>query len=159
VSDKDIKDVLSQLEYGVYVVSMGTGEIANAFTASWLTQVSSEPPMLVVAINNKHKSARLLNERDCFVVNLLGEGADGVAKAFYGPAESGYARLDGVNVTPAPVTGCPVIPGAIGFLDCRVVKRVPCGDHTAFFGAILGAELIRKEGLLTSSSSRLRYSG
>ncbi len=101
----------------------------------------------------------MLSERDCFVVNLLPEGAEGVAKTYYGPAESGYARLKGVAVTPAPVTGCPVIPGAMAFLDCRIIKRVPCGDHVVFFGEVLAAQLNEDVEILTGLSSRLRYTG
>ncbi|MEW5795189.1 MAG: flavin reductase family protein [Candidatus Zixiibacteriota bacterium] len=157
--ERDIRKVLAKLEYGIYVVSMGSGPTGNAFTASWLTQVSSEPPMIVVAIHNQHRSARLLNERDGFVVNLLGRGAEGVAKTFYGPAEAGHDRLKDVATSPAPKTGCPIIPGAIGFLDCRIVKRVPCGDHTAFFGEVLAAELSGDTEILTSTSTRLRYGG
>ena len=159
MSDKEIKAVLRKLEYGVYVVSMGKGEEGNAFTASWLTQVSGDPPTLVIAVNSKHQSARMLNERDCFVVNLLAREAEGVAKTYYGPAESGYRKLKGVNITPAPVTGCPVIPGAAAFLDCKVVKRVPCGDHTVFFGEVMAAHLSTDFEMMTASNSRLRYTG
>ena len=159
MSDKEIKNVLKKLEYGVYVVSMGKGEDGNAFTASWLTQVSSEPPMIVLAVHNKHQSARMLNERNCFVVNLLARGAEGVARTYYGPAESGYARLKGVDVTPAPKTGCPVIPGAVAFLDCRIIKRVPCGNHTVFFAEVLAAQLNEDVDIMTCLTSRLRYTG
>jgi flavin reductase (DIM6/NTAB) family NADH-FMN oxidoreductase RutF len=157
--DKEIKRVLKKLEYGVYIVSMGKGEDGNAFTASWLTQVSSEPPTIVLAVNSKHQSARMLNERDCFVVNLLARGAEGVAKTYYGPAESGYAKLEGVDVTPAPATGCPVISGAVAFLDCRIIKRVPCGNHTVFFAEVLAAQLNEDVDIMTCLTSRLRYTG
>lgn len=158
-SDNEIKEVLRKLEYGVYVISMGRGEDGNAFTASWLTQVSSEPPTVVLAIHSKHQSARILNERDCFVVNLFPKGAEGVAKTYFGPAESGYSKLRGVDTTPAPSTGCPVIPGAAAFLDCRVVKRVPCGNHTVFFGEVLAAQLNEDVEIMTGLTSRLRYTG
>jgi flavin reductase (DIM6/NTAB) family NADH-FMN oxidoreductase RutF len=157
--DKDIPGVLAKLEYGIYVITMGLGTDGNAFTASWLTQVANKPPTVVVSINNKHQSARMLNASDCFVVNLLPKGADGVAKAYYGPAESGYRKLDGVNVKQAPATGCPIIPGGVGYLDCKVIKRVPAGNHTVIFGEVLAAELETDAEILTSSSSKLRYAG
>jgi len=158
-TDKEIKHVLGKLEYGVYVVSMGKGEDGNAFTASWLTQVASEPPTIILAVHSKHQSARILNERDCFVVNLLPKGAEGMAKTYYGPAESSYAKLRGVDVTPAPSTGCPVIPGAAAFLDCRIIKRVPCGNHTVFFGEVLAGRVNENVEIMTSLTSRLRYTG
>jgi flavin reductase (DIM6/NTAB) family NADH-FMN oxidoreductase RutF len=157
--DKKISSVLAKLEYGIYVVSMGEGTEGNAFTASWLTQVSSEPPTVIVAINNKHQSARLLKEQSCFAVNILPEGQEGVARTYYGPAESGYRKLEATPVTPAPVTGCPLIGGSVGFLDCKIVKRVPIGNHTVFFGEVVAAELEKDVNILTSTSGGMRYSG
>lgn len=159
IEQRKIAHVLGRLEYGVYVVTMGKGEQGNAFTASWLTQVSSEPPMVVVAINDKHQSAQHLKEQDAFAVNILSREAEVVAKTYYGPAESGYDKLKSVPVKPAPLTGCPIIPGAIGFLDCRIIKRVPAGNHTVFFAEVVAAELESDQEILTSSSSRLRYAG
>lgn len=157
--DKKISSVLAKLEYGIYVVSMGKGTDGNAFTASWLTQVSSEPPTIVVAINNKHQSARLLQEQSCFVVNILPEGQEGVARTYFGPAESGYRKLEAAPVSAAPETGCPLIGGSVGYLDCKIVKRVPVGNHTVFFGEVLAAELEKDVTILTSTSGKMRYSG
>lgn len=157
---KDISNVLRKLEYGVYVVTMGKGTSGNAFTASWVVQVSSEPPMIAVAVANKHQSSRLITERQAFVVNLIGQGQEGVAKTYYGPAESGYNKLEGSSVTDSPVTGTPLIPGAIGYFDCAVVKTVPVGNHTLFIGEIKAAHLDdRAEQLMTTSNSRLHYTG
>jgi len=157
--ENKISSVLAKLEYGVYVVSMGEGNEGNAFTASWLTQVASDPPTVVVAINNKHQSSRLLMEKSCFAVNILPEGEEGVARTYYGPAESGYRKLEGIEVKATPKTGCPLIVGSAGFLDCKIVKRVPVGDHTVFFGEVMAAELDKDVNILTSSSGKMRYSG
>lgn len=158
-TETSISKVLSKLEYGVYVVSLGGQDEGNAFTASWLSQVASEPPMIIISIHNQHQSSRLLMEKDCLVVNLLANGADNVAQAYYGPAESGYRKLDGVNTSVAPATGCPVIPGAIGYLDCKVLKRVPAGNHTVFLAEVLAAKIDPDLEIMTSRSSGLRYSG
>jgi len=157
--ENKIPRVLAKLEYGVYVVTMGHGSEGNAFTASWVTQVSSEPPMVIVAINNSHQSARLLTHLDAFAVNILPEGQEAVARTYYGPAESGYRKLDSVPVKPSPATGCPLIGGSVGFLDCRIVRRIPAGNHTVFFGEVVAAELENDVNILTSSSGKMRYAG
>jgi flavin reductase (DIM6/NTAB) family NADH-FMN oxidoreductase RutF len=154
-----ISQVLAKLEYGIYVVTMGKGSEGNAFTASWVTQVSSEPPMVIVAINDSHQSARLLANLDSFAVNILPEGQEAVAKSYYGPAESGYRKLNAAPLKVAPVSGCPVIGGAVGFLDCKIVRRVPAGNHTVFFGEVVAAELENDVNILTSTSGKMRYSG
>ena len=157
---KDIQKVLKKLEYGVYVVTMGKGTEGNAFTASWVTQVSSEPPMVVVAVHNKHQSSRLIKDNKAFAVNMVGEGQEAVVKAYYGPAESGYEKLVGTSVSDSPHTGTPLIPGAIGYLDCTVVDTVQAGNHTLFVGKVKAASLdddVTK--LMTTSNSKLHYSG
>lgn len=156
---KEIKKVLRRLEYGVYVVSMGKGTSGNAFTASWICQVSSEPPVVAVSVHSKHQSARLLGEEKCFVINLLGHGQEGVAKTYFGPAESGYEKLQSAEVTEAPATGAPVLNGAAGFLDCALIETTKIGNHTVFFGEVKAAKLNEDVDIMTTSNSNLHYAG
>lgn len=157
--DKQIKQALRRLEYGVYVVSMGKGDEGNAFTGSWISQVSSEPPMVAIAVHNKHQSAMLLNEQDSYVVNLLPENGVAVAKTYYGPAESGYEKLKAKDISAAPVTGTAKLNGAAGFLDCKIVDRVKTGNHTLYIGEVVGGSVGSDAAILTTTSSKLHYTG
>ena len=158
-AEKDIKKVLRKLEYGVYVISMGKGEDGNAFTASWVTQVASEPPMVAAAIHNNHKSAWQLNELEAFVVNILPDSGLATAKAYYGPAESGYDKLKAKDISSTSVTGTPRLNGAMGYLDCKIVDRIKAGNHTVFIGEVVEAELRSDSPILTTSGSKLHYIG
>lgn len=157
--DKQIKQALRRLEYGVYVVSMGRGEEGNAFTASWITQVSSEPPMVAIAVHNKHQSARLLSEQDAYVINMLPENGVATAKTYYGPAESGYEKLKAKDIESAPETGTARLSGAIGFLDCKIVDRVKTGNHTLYVAEVVAAAPGTDSAILTTTSSKLHYTG
>ena len=157
---KDISKILKKLNYGIYVVTMGDGTGGNAFTASWVMQVSSEPPMIAVSVHNKHQSSRLLQSTGAFVVNLIGVGQDDVVKAYFGPAESGYDKLKNSSVIDSPATKTPLIPGAIGYLDCEIVSNTQAGNHTIFIGEVKASELDdKKTDLLTTSNSKLHYIG
>jgi len=157
---KDISKVLKRLGYGIYVVTMGEGTGGNAFTASWVMQVSSEPPMIAISVHNKHQSTRLLESSGAFVVNLIGKGQDDVVKAYFGPAESGYDKLKNSTVADSPATKTPLIPGAIGYLDCEINQTVKTGNHTIFIGEVKASELDDKTTeLLTTSNSKLNYIG
>jgi flavin reductase (DIM6/NTAB) family NADH-FMN oxidoreductase RutF len=157
--DKNVLAVLKRFEYGVYIVTMGKGETGNAFTASWVVQVSSEPPMVAVAIHNKHQSARILNDQPSFVVNLMPVESEAVARTYYGPAESGYEKLKTSNISNSPVTGNPVISGAAAYVECKITNRVATGNHTIFIGEVVGGNSVSEEPILTSSNCRLRYLG
>lgn len=156
----DISKVMKKLEYGVYVVTMGRGTEGNAFTASWVSQISSEPPMFAVSVHNKHQSSRLIKDNKAFVVNLIGEGQEAVAKTYYGPAESGYEKLASSSVEDSPSTGTPLILGAIGYLDCLVVDTVQVGNHTLFLGRVKAASMDDSvTQLMTTTNSKLHYIG
>lgn len=154
-----ISDALKKLEYGVYIVTMGDGADGNAFTASWVTQVSSEPPMVALAVHNKHQSSRLIDQAGAFVVNLISETHIEIAKSYYGPAESGYERLKHAEIGRSAVTGSPLIQGALGYIDCKVVSKVPTGNHTLFIAEVRAAEVHHDNYLLTTTNSKLRYQG
>ena len=156
---KEIRKVLKKLEYGVYLVSAGKGHAGNAFTASWITQVSSEPPMVAVAVNSKHQSARIIKEHGAFVINLLKDEWTDVAKTYYGPAESGYEKLKHAFLQNSPATGTPIFEGVPGYLDCAVVDTVQAGNHTIFIGEVKAAELKDDIPILTTTNSKLHYEG
>lgn len=159
-SSKDIKKVLRKLEYGVYVVSMGRGNDGNAFTASWVSQVSSVPPMVMIAVNNKHQSVPMLKEHGAFVVNFVGRDHESIAKKYYGPAESGYGKLKTADIEPSPVTATPLLNGMEGYLDCKIVNTVVTGNHTVFIAEVLAAYIDDVDAVLMNSyNSKLRYVG
>lgn len=157
--DKNISAVLRRLEYGVYVVTMGKGNVGNAFTASWVTQISSAPPMIALAVHNKHQSSRYLQEQGAFVLNLVDKNQIAVAQTYYGPAESGYEKLKHAAVTASPVTGTAMLNGALGYLDCRIVKMVPAGNHTLMLADVVAGEIVGDHPILTTTTSKLHYAG
>ncbi len=50
------------------------------------------------------------------------------------------AALAELQLRPAQAVRPPVIEGALGCLECRVVGQVPTGDHTFFVGQVIHAE-------------------
>jgi flavin reductase (DIM6/NTAB) family NADH-FMN oxidoreductase RutF len=156
---KETGKVLKKLEYGVYLVSTGKGHSGNAFTASWITQVSSEPPMVAIAVKSSHQSAKIIKEHGAFVVNLLKDKWVDVAKTYYGPAESGYEKLKHSFILDSPATGTPIFEGVPGYLDCAVVETVQAGNHTVFIGEVKAARLNDDVPILTTTNSKLHYEG
>jgi flavin reductase (DIM6/NTAB) family NADH-FMN oxidoreductase RutF len=154
-----VSTALKNLEYGVYIVTMGKGNDGNAFTASWVSQVSSEPPMVILAVNNKHQSSVLLETYGAFVINIIAHDQSVVAKTYFGPAESGYQKLKHAALVFSPATDTAMINGACGYLDCKIVKTIPAGNHTLFLGEVLAGEQFDNVPILTTSNSKLHYSG
>src|ERR671937_783610 len=71
------KKALRMFIYGLYAVTSIDGNDINGFTANWLTQVSFEPPLLAVSIENDSKSLPMIERSRRFTVNVLPSGQDG----------------------------------------------------------------------------------
>ncbi len=117
------------------------GGARNAMALGWLMQASFEPPVLAVAVSPKNQSHRLVEQTDAFVVSLAGEGQGDLINRLGTMSAAGSDKLQqaGVEATPAPNTGVPMIEGAAVHFECQVEKRVTVGDHSVFFGRIVAA--------------------
>ena len=50
-------------------------------------------------------------------------------------------EVDGIGTTAGPKTGCPVIEGALSWLECRTWATYDGGDHTIVVGEVLSLGL------------------
>jgi flavin reductase (DIM6/NTAB) family NADH-FMN oxidoreductase RutF len=157
MSKNDFSDVLAKIPYGVSVVTMGRGgaEVENGLTVSWLSQVSFDPPMLMVAVDKLHYSLDLLRSTKNFCVNLLGEDQAVLAGRFAQQATMGEGKLGGVAQRIAD-SGAAVLTEAVAYFDCEVTNAVEAGDHVMVIGRIDDAAVLRDMAPLTSAAG-LRY--
>ncbi|MGS2618298.1 flavin reductase family protein [Micromonospora sp. LZ34] len=96
------------------------------FTATSFTSVSLEPPLVSFCLGLASSSWPVLARADHVAVHLLGAGQREAARVF---ATSGIDRFAAYpRWTPGPF-GVPLLDGVLARLLCRVVERVPAGDH------------------------------
>lgn len=157
MSKNDFSDVLAKIPYGVSVVTMGRGgaQVENGLTISWLSQVSFDPPMLMVAVDKLHYSVDLLRSTKNFCVNLLGEDQTALAGRFSRQATTGEDKLADVAQRPGD-SGAAILTDAVAYFDCEVTSMVEAGDHMLVIGRVEDAAVLREGAPLTSASG-LRY--
>lgn len=152
-----IAQVLSRLVYGLYVVSGQAGGKRNGFTATWVTQLSFDPPLIGVGIRRDHYTFSLIKDSGTFAVSLLGERHRDLAEYFIEPSLGKREKFDEIPFTTAK-TGAPVLEGAIGYLDCRLKQIIePGGDHLLLVGEIVDGALLEEETPLTSRDLGTAY--
>jgi flavin reductase (DIM6/NTAB) family NADH-FMN oxidoreductase RutF len=126
---------------GVYVVGVAQGGRSNAFTATWITEVSFDPPLLALAINPEHASYPLLEKSGAFVVNVLHEAQLELARHFGTQSGRDTDKLTGIRTRPSR-DGAPVLLEAAGYLECRVIGSMPAGDHELIVARAVGGDLL-----------------
>ena len=79
-----------------------------------------------------------LEKAEVFAVNILSKGSVELGRRFAGMLREVTDRFEGVAVTTA-VTGSPLLPDTLGWVDCRTWAKYDGGDHTIFVGEVLAA--------------------
>jgi flavin reductase (DIM6/NTAB) family NADH-FMN oxidoreductase RutF len=152
--------VLSRLPYGVYALTVKHAGEEHGMTATWVMQVSFEPPMVAAAVENTSKTIEMIRDARHFAVTVLHQDQGAVAEKLGRASAEAPHKLKGIKTTPAPAAGTPVLADALGWLECRVVTTLPGGDHTLVLGEVIAAG-VEREGAqpLTTREAGLSYSG
>ena len=117
----------------------------NIFTANWHMPCADDK--YCIAVRKDSHSFELIDVAGCFVVNFIPATMKKEAD-FCGTVsgkrvnkikELGLALEEGTTVD------CPHLKNAVGFLECKVINRVDCGDYELFVGKIMNIKMIDKE--------------
>jgi flavin reductase (DIM6/NTAB) family NADH-FMN oxidoreductase RutF len=152
------KAVLRSFSYGLYSIGVRHGDEVNAFTANWICQASFEPPMVMLAVENDGRSIGMMRDSGLFSVNVYETGQTELAGHFGRRSKSHPDKLGDMPWEPG-VTGVPLLPQALGHLECRIRGEIPSGDHTVFVGEVIEASVRREGEPLTQKESGFRYFG
>ena len=144
------------------LVGSRAGDEWNAMTTSWVTQVSMEPVLVGVGVDNTAVTHRLISAGGSFTVNLWSAEDTKVFVKFSKPAvlaTNGETTLNGRVVHRAP-SGSPVFAEAIAWFDCEVRQSIDFGTHTLFVGEITAAAVNDDTSRAASmSDTRMKYGG
>ncbi|MCT9082124.1 flavin reductase family protein [Streptomyces fulvoviolaceus] len=121
-----LRSVFRRHAAGVAVITARGDAGPVGFTATSLTSVSAEPPMLSFGIGTGASSWPAIAGADRVGVHILGEHQQELAATF---ARSGADRFGAPTSWRQGPEGVPVLDDVLAWLVCRVVARVPAGDH------------------------------
>ena len=159
VDDELLNRVTWKIPNALALVGSRAGAERNAMTTSWVTQLSMEPVLVGVSVDNGAVTHRLITEGRCFTVNLWDAADTKVFVKFSKPAADDGTALNGRAVR-AATTGAPVFEEALAWLDCEVRQAVDLGSHTLFVGEVVDAALRDAEARAASmSDTRMKYGG
>ena len=159
LSDELINKVTWKIPTALALIGSRAGDERNAMTASWITQLSMEPVLIGVGIENEAVTHRLISDGGSFTVNLWDSGDTRVFVKFSKPAVDDGTTLNGRAVRSA-TTGAPVFEEALAWMDCEVRHRLDLGTHTLFVGEIVDAGIQNDDVRPASmSDTRMKYGG
>ncbi|GGM05785.1 flavin reductase [Dactylosporangium sucinum] len=136
------RSVLAQWPSGVSVVTTAVPDGWHGMTASSFSSVSLDPPLILVCLNRRIHTHRLIETSGVFAVSILAKDQTMIGRRFAGQ-EAGVTDRFAGSPWQTRVTGAPVLTDAVGWMDCRVVHAHEGGDHTIFVGHVVAASTER----------------
>ena len=160
MEDELLNKVTWRIPNALALVGSAANGTRNAMTTSWITQLSMEPVLIGIGVDNESVTHGLITASQAFSVNLWRADDTKVFVKFSKPAVDDGATLNGRVVQPAPVTGTPIFDEALAWLDCRVTTMLDLGTHTLFVGEVAAAALNDEEARAAAmSDTRMKYGG
>ena len=133
------KAVMRNLASGVCIVTTSVDGEKFGMTATSFTSVSLDPMLVQVTLDKESRTHDAVKKVGLFGVSILGADQEAIAKSF---STKGVDRFEDLAHTTGTL-GMPLIDGAIGVLECRVVEDTDGGDHTIFVGEALEGDNVQ----------------
>jgi flavin reductase (DIM6/NTAB) family NADH-FMN oxidoreductase RutF len=128
------RDAWSRFASGVTVITtLEPDGKTHGMTASSVTSVSLDPPLVLVVIGEERESHGLIESTGCFGISILDAGQTDIAMHFATPPEK-RGTIDSKHLT--KISDISVIAGAIAVMDCKVTAAHKAGDHTVYIGQV-----------------------
>jgi flavin reductase (DIM6/NTAB) family NADH-FMN oxidoreductase RutF len=144
MTKKPVRSALQTIPYGLFVIgSHYEGGVAT-IVANWTTQVSFEPLLMAIAIEDKSKMQLYISKSKIFSINVLASGSKEIAKAFIKAADRVGNTINGREFTVSK-HGTPFLKDAIACIECKVIDAHSTGDHILFIGEVVES-LVNVEG-------------
>jgi len=159
LDDELLNRVTWKIPNALALVGSRSGDERNAMTTSWITQLSMEPVLIGVGVDNSAVTHRLITDGGSFTVNLWDSENTRVFVKFSKPATFEDGALNDRSVR-EEATGAPVFDEAIAWMDCEVRQSHDLGTHSLFIGEVVAAGINDDEARPASmNDTRMKYGG
>ncbi len=113
-----------------------------AGTVSWVSQVSFEPPMVMVAIMQQTDLHETVEKSRIFALNILSKAQKEMIPEFARETQIDQAQktLNG-HAYENKKTGAPILKEVPAYLECEVTDQITTGDHAIYIGKVVHHEI------------------
>jgi flavin reductase (DIM6/NTAB) family NADH-FMN oxidoreductase RutF len=152
-------DALLKQPYGIFLVGSRDGDELNLMTANWGTQVSFEPRLYAIFVEQDAHTRKLIDAGQVFSISFVPPDSEEVISFYTKPAEVVGNKLGEHGFKRAPETGAPVYDQAVAWFECRVTDSREVGDHIQYTGEVVGGSVDSDEPAWTLQELGWDYGG
>ncbi|MEP6697268.1 MAG: flavin reductase family protein [Pseudonocardiales bacterium] len=137
------RDVVGRFPTGVTVISTRSPSGVRLMTANSFTSVSLEPLLVLVCIELSARFHPAVVAAREWGVSVLAADQEPLSRLF--AVRGGAEQELAVPHRLGPLTGAPLLDGAVVQMECRTVAEHPGGDHTILIGSVLDCAVTRDD--------------
>jgi flavin reductase (DIM6/NTAB) family NADH-FMN oxidoreductase RutF len=146
VRPDEFRAAMSRLAAGVVLVTAhepaldpeGPGGEDAGMTATAFLSLSLEPPLVLLSVRDGSRMDDVLADQPLWAANVLADTQRHLAGRFAMKGRvSDRLLFRSIPHVRGPLTGAPLVEGALVTLECRTRQRVPAGDHVLVIADVL----------------------
>ncbi|WP_142060113.1 flavin reductase [Pseudarthrobacter sp. B4EP4b] len=141
------RDAMANLSSAVCVITSSGVAGRLGFTATAVSSVTDDPPMLLVCMNQSSMQNKPLLRNGVLCVNVLSASQQPLASVFAGSVNSLDERFAAAEWTPGE-TGSPLLECAVANVDCAIHEVINVGTHTVIFAEVMQVRMQGGHGLV-----------
>lgn len=108
----------------------------NVMPLAWCAPLSSDPPLIGIAIEQSRHTAQVISQSEEFALNFPSRRLLHHVQYLGGLTGSEIDKFEATQLetfSPTHITA-PLIEGCVGWVECEVQQVLPVGDHLLFVG-------------------------
>lgn len=141
-----------KLTCGLYVVTTVHEGQKSGCVVNTVTQVTSSPAKVMVAINKQNFTSGILEKAGVFHITALTEEVPIPVIGCFGYQTSAEFDKFAEFETKVDANGCPYVPeGATASFTCKLVQQLDVGTHILFIGEVQDAEVTSEDNPMSYS--------
>jgi len=137
VGQAAFRQATGQFPGGIAVVTTSEG---HAMTVSAFASVSLEPPLVLFCAEKIARFHDAVLQAGAWAVSILAEDGEKTARWLATRGRPLEGQLDDVPHRPGPVTGAPLLDGALATMECRTFAVYDGGDHSIVVGRVAAVD-------------------
>lgn len=136
IDARELRNVMGHFATGVTVITTrDTAGKPFGLTANAFSSLSLDPPLVLICVDKTVDCYACFESSKVFAVNFLNEEQEHLSRRF---ATKGIEKFDGVAYKTGEC-GAPLLEGAMGHIECKLINGYDGGDHTIYVGEIQSA--------------------
>ena len=152
------KTILRKIPTGLFITTAKEGKTATGAVISFVTQISIDPPYIVLAIRKDSSLYKVAENSEYLAVHLPSKDQQSMVASFFKIKEQSQDSINGYGISWSELNN-PLLDDIPMILEVKIIELIDKGDHPIFICEVVNTILRRDVDMLTMADTNWHYGG